>query len=305
MFGHLKVIQETKNNKGEKAWLCECDCKKHTQITIDTYRLTSGAKRHCGCLKGEKSELPEIYKTQTQICNTCNIKKLLTEFYYQEKYQEDGTIKYYFAPRCKKCDLEKVYADRKANPKKRRKWDYKDFEKPERQIYFKELTKKRRENGKYLAWQRSEAGKESSKRAREKRKLKEHEIYPIEWENTKIYFNNKCVYCGLPIEKHFVKRLKNVKKGDFHKDHVIDDGRNDIKNLLPACESCNSSKHQKTLNEFYNKENPDYTYKRYLKIVQWLKEDYKLYILPKRRYKGQHLSVRLKEIEQAKNKTNK
>ena len=47
IFGHLKVICETKDKKGRKAWLVECDCKNKTQIIINSTRLTNGTKQHC------------------------------------------------------------------------------------------------------------------------------------------------------------------------------------------------------------------------------------------------------------------
>lgn len=225
-----------------------------------------------------------------------------TEYFY---YNDKNTLDY-LHPECKRCGIEKgkqwvkdnkeKHRDRARISYKENKWDIKGV--------MRKSAKNRRENGKYLNWQRTKSGKESSIKAREKRKPKEHIMYDIEWDNLKKYFDNKCCYCGLPIEKHYIKRLGVIKQGDFHRDHVIDDGRNDLKNALPSCEVCNSEKHTKTLNEFYNLSNPNYTREKYLKIVQWLRYDYKEYILPKRRYKGQRMVARIKEVEEAK-RTNK
>jgi len=95
-------------------------------------------------------------------------------------------------------------------------------------------------------------------------------------------------------EKETMINVENMAK--------IDNGKNDLRNCVPSCYSCNSQKNKKTLNEFYNPENPNYTYEQYYKIYQWIRYDYKNHILPKRRYKGQHISMRIKEIEQSKNK---
>jgi len=133
-----------------------------------------------------------------------------------------------------------------------------------------------------------------------KHHIKKHIITNQEWINCKEYFNNTCAYCGLSAEEHYVVRYSELTKIDLCRDHVIDNGRNDIKNCIPSCNLCNDSKKQKTLNKFYNSNNPNYTYERYFRIYQWLRYDYKKYIMPKRRYKGQHLSARLKEIEEYK-----
>lgn len=154
----------------------------------------------------------------------------------------------------------------------------------------------------FRKYQQSEAGKASAKRGNQKHKEKEHIINDIEWHNCKMYFNMRCAYCGLPIEEHWViYRRKNI-LGDFHKEHVIHIGKNDLSNCVPSCESCNSSKHEKTLNQWYNENNPNYTYERYLKIYIWYRYDYKKYIMPKRKFKGQLLKARLKEIEINKNR---
>lgn len=134
-----------------------------------------------------------------------------------------------------------------------------------------------------------------------KRQEKKHIINDIEWNNCKKYFNYECVYCGLPMEEHFMERNGKIYNYDLHKEHVIDDGKNDLRNCIPSCNDCNKIKHQKTLNEFYNPNNPNYTYERYHKIYMWMKYDHKKFIMPKRRYKNQRLSARLKEIENNKN----
>jgi len=116
----------------------------------------------------------------------------------------------------------------------------------------------------------------------QKRKVKNHKISKKEWEDAKNYFNNSCSYCGLPASEHSRIYSGKIQKCDLHKEHVIDDGRNDLKNCIPSCARCNSSKHTKTLNEFYNPSNPDYTYERYHKIYMWMRYDSKKYIKQKK-----------------------
>lgn len=223
----------------------------------------------------------------------------LEYFYYNDKNMTD-----YLHPECKRCGILKSHINQVENEERAKKNKIKWYED------HKELNWKRANEWKekdpeyalqcYREWQQSENGQISSKKSRKKRKEKEHIIYDIEWENDKKYFDYQCAYCGLLIEEHWIRYRNKIIIGDFHKDHVIDQGRNDIKNCIPSCESCNSSKHTSTLNEWYNPNNPNYTKERYLKIYQWLRYDCKKYILPKRRYKGQRMTARLKEVEENK-----
>jgi len=53
-----------------------------------------------------------------------------------------------------------------------------------------------------------------------------------EWQARKVYFNNRCVYCG-------------QKKKNLTADHWIplsEGGTNFISNIVPACRNCNSKK---------------------------------------------------------------
>lgn len=139
---------------------------------------------------------------------------------------------------------------------------------------------RRRKEGKVRDWQRK--NKDKVKLANEKRSDYNHKITIQEWRDCKQYFNNTCAYCGLKLEDHYFTRLGITKNGDFHKDHVIDDGRNDLKNCIPSCKSCNCSKHETSLNNWYNKENPVFNQERYHKIYLWLRYDHKKFIKQKK-----------------------
>lgn len=128
--------------------------------------------------------------------------------------------------------------------------------------------------------------KENPDKARENTKKysnKKHKISTSEWEACKKYFNHRCAYCGLAIEDHWVKITGNWQLGDFHKEHVIHDGRIDLKNCVPSCKSCNSSKHEDTLNHWYNPSNPRYSQERYHRIYLWIRYDCKAYIKSKKK----------------------
>jgi hypothetical protein len=213
-----------------------------------------------------------------------------------EKWMEENTENFYlmnksnpekgYSSQCKSCMSKSAFAREKKNPFKRkissRKWN----NKPETRELMNKLNKERREEGKTLEWARNNKDI-VNKHSRDRREKKEHRITAKEWEDCKHYFANRCAYCGLDIEDHWIKRKGKMINVDLHKEHVIDQGRNDLKNTVPSCQSCNSSKHTSSLNNWYNENNPNYTYERYLKICKWLKEDYKNYIKkkkPKQKY---------------------
>ena len=69
-----------------------------------------------------------------------------------------------------------------------------------------------------------------------------------QWKDCKLYFSNKCCYCGkdLPlVQEHFIALSKG--------------GEYTTNNIVPSCQSCNSSKGNKDFNNWYPK------YKHYAK----------------------------------------
>jgi len=89
-------------------------------------------------------------------------------------------------------------------------------------------------------------------------------LTPEQWLDTLESFGNCCVYCG--------DKLTNVQQ-----DHVIpvsSGGGYTKKNMLPACKSCNSSKHNHSLEEWYPKQ-PSFSPERLTKIHSWIGFDSK------------------------------
>lgn len=116
-------------------------------------------------------------------------------------------------------------------------------------------------------------------------KHRDHDITKTEWENCKRYFNYKCAYCGFPLSEHKLKRNNKIIMIDLHKEHVEDKGANDLRNCIPSCQSCNSIKNLKTINELLESGLIEkFTQERYNKIMLWLSEDYKQYIEEKPPY---------------------
>lgn len=111
-----------------------------------------------------------------------------------------------------------------------------------------------------------------------------HDITESEWRKELKVFNYECAYCGLPQEDHWVERDGKYINMKLHKDHVDDKGANDLRNATPACQSCNSSKHESDMEKWYRKQ-VFFNQGKYNKIVWWVTEGYKKYIDDKPPYR--------------------
>lgn len=231
----------------------------------------------------------EVYKLNHRVnekgilerrCTSCQEWK--EENYDNFYYVNKKASKLRFTPECRECAKER--SKKNGNDNKER-----------RSAYFKEWHQKNKErmnakcrqwmidNREYAknyieAWRRSEEGKAwCNSYSNDRRVHKEHDITKKEWESCKIYFDEECAYCGMPLKIH-----KKIVKQDLHKEHVDHNGLNDLSNCVPACRLCNSTKHDKGFDEWYNELNPNYTQVRYDKIIKWRKEDYIKYLDPKK-----------------------
>ena len=82
-----------------------------------------------------------------------------------------------------------------------------------------------------------------------------------QWERIKMHFDNRCAYCGKELQltqDHFVA----LSKGGGY---VVD-------NIIPACVSCNSSKHNSTFLNWYPT-HKSYNKDREIKILKYLNYD--------------------------------
>jgi len=187
-------------------------------------------------------------------CKTCCVKMNADRQY--RKYH-DGNLKEYY---------DKMYVEKRDDLLNYQNGYYRNHEK--RRVAIKQYGKK------YRNVNREEANQYN----RFRHMHHTHDITNKEWESCKKYFNHRCAYCGLAIENHYIEIKGETFLGDFHKDHVDHLGSNGLENCIPACKSCNCSKHTDTLDEWYNENNPNFTQERYDRIEQWMNSDYKKYI---------------------------
>lgn len=213
---------------------------------------------------------------EMKVCIDCEDEKEIYEFYSQIKQSKTKGEYIYYQPYCKDCSRKRSLKYKYENINTVREKD--------REFYYKrrELELVRMRQGYWdnrekrldyhQEWRQTEKGKEIMREHSRFRNMhKTHNITDEEWDSIKEYFNYQCAYCGISeIES------KIIHKQNLHKDHIYHDGNNDIDNCVPACRSCNTSKHDIYFNDWYNENNPKFNIERLDKIIKWATKDYKI-----------------------------
>ncbi len=219
--------------------------------------------------------IDEIDYKQCSICHEwlpCN-----TEYYYVNKANGiDG-----FNPYCKECTKKKAVQWQQDNYERYQEW-FTERNSIYGNDYYKDVKRKwTKENRDYLNEKKKEWNNNNPDKLKQYNQTriqhKKHKISKKEWIACKEYFDNSCAYCGLHQDKHYRIWNGKPKKIDLHKEHVDDNGANDLSNCVPSCQSCNSSKHTFDFKSWYS----EYEYfneERLHKIYDWLSEDYLKYI---------------------------
>ncbi|KON90273.1 hypothetical protein AF332_11935 [Sporosarcina globispora] len=203
-----------------------------------------------------------------KVCTNCSEWFEMNDenFYINKSNSLDG-----YHPYCKQCSSKKAKKWCDDNPEITKAAKRKYNKSPKGRPKLAANAQRQRENGDYYKWRRE--NKEYLYEWRRKRDMnKKHEISATEWESCKKYFNDCCAYCGITEEQ-----ARDDQGQNLHKEHVNHRGANDLSNCIPSCRICNSSKWAKDFDEFYNKDNLNFTAGRLHKIRKWLTEDYLLY----------------------------
>jgi hypothetical protein len=207
-------------------------------------------------------------------------------FYRNDKNSLDG-----YSNRCKRCEIERAKKRQQDHREELlpyyRQYNTDNWDRKSQQFRDRRINNLEEWQDYYANWLKTPAGKESSKKAQEKRKHKNHKINTKEWMSCKDYFKNEngewcCAYCGTLWKDHYRTYAGELQKCDLHKEHVDDKGNNDLSNCVPSCLNCNSSKHTYALEFWYNEDNPDFTQERLDKILKWINEDWKEYYVEKK-----------------------
>jgi hypothetical protein len=236
----------------------------------------SGSCKEC-YMKARKAKKygDGIYKC----CKVCGKKLEIKTNFYLDKNSLDG-----YAMRCKQCtkhkydnldkldknESKKVKSEKIKEPKAKKKpLSDEELRAKNKQRHFNyywknkekiiERRKIRKDNGyKYSSEKEKKSKVVRNQKRRANLKNLPNSFTLEQWEYCKMYFDNKCCYCGedAPLQQeHFIPVSNN---GPFTAD-----------NILPSCGSCNVKKHDKDFFEWYPTE-PFYSKENETKILKYL-----------------------------------
>jgi len=167
---------------------------------------------------------------KTKVCSKCGETKPVNEFHKLKhgKYGVRTACKV-----CSKAYSAKYYAENVEKERSR-------------------MAKWRSENAeKHLAcvkkWQRANPDRKRAynQRRRANKRNAPGDFTAAEWKAKLEYYGYRCRYCGI--------HKSETNEGWLEADHAIPlsrGGANFISNIVPACRSCNASKHAKTFTEY-------------------------------------------------------
>lgn len=190
-------------------------CKVCEQtLSPNDFRKISKTNRRSSVCKKCSSELID---KGFKVCSCCeNILPYTNDF-----FNLNSKSKYGLDTTCKECVRNKVSKWQKLNKEK---------------TYDKVKKYMSSEKGKC-------ANVSKTMRYEAKRRKLDYSLTENQWDQIKAEFNNCCAYCGKP------KKLE--------REHVIPlthNGEYTIKNIIPACKSCNCSKGNKDFLTWYRKQ---------------------------------------------------
>lgn len=202
-----------------------------------------------------------------KLCSMCEQWKICTlEFFYANKSNKSDGLNPYCIPCTGKKNLQWQYDnyDRwKAIVSKNDKTERK------RKLH-REVERKRRGEGKSKEWYENNKDKHKEMMQKRENKLSEfRKPTSSEWKYIKKYFYNTCAYCGLTEERHRIDFDQQL-----HKEHIIDihndSSPKGLDNLIPSCKTCNSSKHDRDMEEWFQ-ERDFFSKERLEKIYEYQK----------------------------------
>jgi hypothetical protein len=192
------------------------------------------------------------------------------EFFY---YKNNSKPEKGFTGECRACAIKRsrtwVVKNFSYNANYKKEWNKDEKNNENQKRHYKQWREENHEHKREYEINYYNENPEKFQQYRQYWKMhKSHEITEKEWIFCKENFNNECAYCGLSLEEHY--KLYNQ---DFHKEHAINDGENDLTNCIPSCKSCNSLKGTLDFDVWYIPGNNKYQQERYNKIIKWLMED--------------------------------
>ena len=225
----------------------------------------------CGQVKEETSlnfkpskSLKSGYRNECKICEAKYMKE------YRKKNRDAIKKQKDIYNKNNEDDLkEKAKQHRELNKERMAEYDKQYYEK-NRELRLEQQAEWRYENKEYIKEYKKENAQSikvcGQKRRARKRRLP-HTLTTKEWIETLQEFNNSCGYCGILEEEH----IKETNQA-LQQEHIIPISKYGgyvKENIIPACRSCNSSKVDNDMVEWYCK-NQAFDSERLFKIIEFI-----------------------------------
>lgn len=243
----FEVISPNKIYKAKEGHMFCGKCHKELPLDHDHFYRREKAKNgwgsRCKICWGAKeygvTHINVINKAKDghKFCSICK-EELPHRMFSRLAERKDG-----YSSRCKNCDssISKEYISRPESKMKRAK-------------RFKEWRQK------YYATEKGKALNKKHIHLRKSRKANTIYNYTEDiWEETLEHFNNKCAYCGDATKDLQQEHVIPLSKGGYYTKQ----------NIIPACQFCNISKHNRNLMDWYPNQ-PNYSKDRLDKINKWI-----------------------------------
>ena len=213
----------------EKPATPEYFCKQRKSRDGLSYTCKDCDKEYRKQKKAKNKKKKFIYDDKkVKECNECGEEKPATPDYFNRDIKmKDG-----LPNTCKECVKKKSQKHYQENKEEKREYNRK---------YYQENKEWHREYLVTYRLENPEVNRLHKQRRRARMAQLPHDLTLDEWEDTLEYFDYSCAYCG-------------VSDDNLGKEHVIPivkGGGYTVDNIIPACQSCNSSKHTTDLEEWY------------------------------------------------------
>ena len=253
------VFSFSKDNKAKDKLHSSCkECDKQYAVENKT-KIAERHKQYVSLHRAEISERQKLWREENKDA-LCESKKKYADAHKEEK-AESGR-QHYISNKDTYIERANKYSATHKNvvASYKRKWQAINKETASKN------SKRWRDANKDLISAKGKRWKEEHPEERrlhwQKREARKRNLlctFTVEqWEGAKTYFQNTCCYCGE------VKTL--------HQDHFLalsNNGEYTRYNIIPACQSCNCSKHTKRFSEWYPKQ-IYYSPKREQRILEYL-----------------------------------
>ena len=237
------MIKNFEKRRMEVRKRSEINKEKNKDRVFDENQL-----KHCGECKQHKPATPEYFKRDSGKYDGLNswCKECSKSYDEENKDRRADYDKRYYLE-----NIDKIKQYKEDNKERRRKWNM--TWRLENKEHIAEYSKR------YKQENRDRVNITTQRRHARIAQLP-HTLTLEEWEDALEFFNYSCAYCGISDERLHQEHIIPIVKGGGY---IAD-------NIIPACQSCNSSKHARDMEEWYS-EQEFFNIGRFISIYEYTK----------------------------------